>query len=799
MLTPSPAAAAAAPTSATRGTSPVPSGHSSNSGQSPLDPDGYMCSACGYSVLHSHPQLLIECHYCAQWFHRACVSISERDAAQIGKYACYACSSSGKQTSSTSASASDAGLTAASSFFTAPQFSSDFSRLLNADHRGNSSSSSGRHDVALYKKNSPEFRHVLRTGYYSKAGVRVLQSQDFTSTYFRDFPSASAEPTLVEGSHWREPLPAFGVSEVAALLASSCAMRSVDVESQESFNLSATGWSARLADAATTPVNAHFRVQDTSYRSVVVPPAAVAEIDWHLALPSVAAGASPSSSPSALQQQSPACSANPDTFGSYFGAGSFQDFAVARGGRSAWLSVSDGDAWVFLVAPTPANARSFEDWTRAREPPPARTFLADRVDQCARVVVPKNATLFVPAGWMLAVYSERGCSLFAGFFSATASLSAQLRVLEAEAGERSAAPSPLAAGWPLADAAPQVWAAVCFYVRQYLVPDPSVVVSDMDKLALLHALPALRRWSATPRALLQVSDRATWVPSSLSEAHGVLDRLEQSLSNALSVSSSVGRSPFELPRYPSLPMMGHSRQPQLPLHHVSVSEAEYLYSRGSDASSDAHMAWPMGDSTGAGPPVSAFHDMPAMWSYGSPEPRGPSAAASGGFYHSAMAAGEFSSHVGANFTFSLPTQGGTGGFPVAPMAGGGGSDSYLEAMRQQLLGGALVAPSPSLLQSPHQGHHHYDAYGQPDVLVRHRASCHRCGNLRKKNVRCPQCPHIFCQKCAEKMLEEHGEHVFADGCPVCKEQCCCGKNRTVLCTRKFHCYKKCPSTKKPSY
>jgi len=27
----------------------------------------------------------------------------------------------------------------------------------------------------------------------------------------------------------------------------------------------------------------------------------------------------------------------------------------------------------------------------------------------------------------------------------------------------------------------------------------------------------------------------------------------------------------------------------------------------------------------------------------------------------------------------------------------------------------------------------------------HRASCHRCGNLRKRNVKCSECPHIFCQ------------------------------------------------------
>ena len=33
----------------------------------------------------------------------------------------------------------------------------------------------------------------------------------------------------------------------------------------------------------------------------------------------------------------------------------------------------------------------------------------------------------------------------------------------------------------------------------------------------------------------------------------------------------------------------------------------------------------------------------------------------------------------------------------------------------------------------------------------HRASCHRCGNLRKKNILCVNCPHIYCARCSEKV------------------------------------------------
>lgn len=90
----------------------------------------------------------------------------------------------------------------------------------------------------------------------------------------------------------------------------------------------------------------------------------------------------------------------------------------------------------------------------------------------------------------------------------------------------------------------------------------------------------------------------------------------------------------------------------------------------------------------------------------------------------------------------------------------------------------------------------YHAPVQSHTSIKHRASCHRCGNLRKKNVLCSRCPHTFCQRCAEKMQEEHGMDVFNDGCPVCKDLCCCGKNRSLNCTHKYHCYKKCPLTKR---
>ena len=44
------------------------------------------------------------------------------------------------------------------------------------------------------------------------------------------------------------------------------------------------------------------------------------------------------------------------------------------------------------------------------------------------------------------------------------------------------------------------------------------------------------------------------------------------------------------------------------------------------------------------------------------------------------------------------------------------------------------------------------------------------------------------------MKAEHGIDAFLRGCPVCQELCCC-VNKTVYCSRKNHCYRKCPASK----
>ena len=69
--------------------------------------------------------------------------------------------------------------------------------------------------------------------------------------------------------------------------------------------------------------------------------------------------------------------------------------------------------------------------------------------------------------------------------------------------------------------------------------------------------------------------------------------------------------------------------------------------------------------------------------------------------------------------------------------------------------------------------------------------------MRSYTVLCAVCPQTFCRMCAKKMVAEHGVTAFEGGCPKCKGMCCC-RTLSLHCTRKHHCYKKCPTTKASS-
>ncbi|RLN98136.1 hypothetical protein BBJ28_00002463 [Nothophytophthora sp. Chile5] len=670
-----------------------------------------------------------------------------------------------------------------------------------------------------YRKDSASFRRLLKAAVYARSGIHMVPAQELTPSYLHR--SAFDEPLLVAGSSHSvagldEPFPVLDTDFIASLLAENRALRTCDVATQEKNTLLTSAWQSMKADSesqeqeAKRLANAEFRLLETSLRAQVAPPIAVTEVDWHYLLPSSAGRSSAASSSSG---GTPSQSANPNIFGVFLSSHAYLDFALAPGGQCTWLSVSDGELWAYLIPPTTANTRAFREWKN--EPNAASQFLAEQVDKCIKCVVTAGSSLLLPAGWMYAQFAGdvQSCSLYRGFFACTAALDAQLAVvaLENQHNALSQYWRETASGWLAVDANVQLWTAVCSYVRRLLVTSSassSDRVSDQERRALMRALPRLREWSASPDSLKSV-DGITWTPSSLREAQAIVGRLEQALAAGLASS----HSPRDL--QPTMGLAGDGKLPP-----ISPNEASYIYSAASTADSVSGSPWgsqPTG-STNMNSSGSSFVSTTPMslWADYEPLPTQQQdhlviSTQSQSYLNNPALQHHQNLQVtygGSDFSY-LPTSGSimadNSDYLSAPHSGlGPGLEGLgsLGGLAPQSLDLGSTASSVPLAPTARgfPGHApRLDSNGNyVDVLVRHRASCHRCGNLRKKNVRCPVCPHIFCQKCAEKMLDEHGDRIFVDGCPVCKEQCCCGKNRTTRCTRKFHCYKKCPATKRPA-
>ncbi|DBA04370.1 TPA: hypothetical protein N0F65_002132 [Lagenidium giganteum] len=593
----------------------------------------------------------------------------------------------------------------------------------------------------LYHKNSDAFRRVLRTARFAKSAVQQVPLQEFSASFFHSHPFD--KPLLIPDHNWSiagmsNRYPAIDVNVMASTVHNEAsAAVFIHTNSQEVHSLQPQLWSMCIANTMTTPLLTAFRVDGSPAHGHVNVPFAVSTIDWHFLITS-----------NVHSQHPPP---GPEVLGLMAGEGAFLDFTRSPGGQATWLAVAHGSMNAFLIAPTDNHVQAFHSWRTSVDPPSSAVFLADQVSACHRCVLPAGSTLCVPPGWMYALSAAQESSCYVGFFSSALTLERQLLVLEAEASMSTpAAPPPpptpfetlLQAGRQ-ADVTTQIWVAIEIYFSKLRTHESQSALSLHEREALRRALPLLARWASSGRAGVGCTG-PTWRPQSVQEAHDVLTQLHAALTD----------SPHRpVAHYDDHSSPNNQAMPQPAYHHHHAPHHSATWPPNVHGDHQNNLMTPtMVDFGTMWESHGAVHPAPGATTFFAPGPR---------------------THPHPQLREH-----------VAPVPNNGGQ-AY-----------------PSSTQPAHAHENEFMSFGSQaalaDMLVRHRASCHRCGNLRKKSVRCPTCPHIFCQKCAEKMLDEHGNEIFVDGCPVCKEKCCCGKNRSTECVRKFHCYKKCPATKRTS-
>ena len=109
-------------------------------------------------------------------------------------------------------------------------------------------------------------------------------------------------------------------------------------------------------------------------------------------------------------------------------AGCYTDFHLDFGGTSVWYSVLSGVKVFLLAPPTKSNLMTYEQWLCQKDQ--ASVFLPDLdgMEDVIKVTLEQDQTLFIPSGWIHAVYTPVDSIVVGGNFLHGLSIGTQLDV-----------------------------------------------------------------------------------------------------------------------------------------------------------------------------------------------------------------------------------------------------------------------------------------------------------------------------------------------------------------------------------
>ncbi|KAJ1673386.1 JmjC domain-containing histone demethylation protein 1, partial [Spiromyces aspiralis] len=93
--------------------------------------------------------------------------------------------------------------------------------------------------------------------------------------------------------------------------------------------------------------------------------------------------------------------------------------------------VLSGEKIFYFIPPTPTNMRKYEKWCKS--PDQHSTFFGDEVRHCYKAVVKPGNTMFIPAGWIHAVYTPKDAVVVGGNYLMLSTFDKHLQVYDIEA------------------------------------------------------------------------------------------------------------------------------------------------------------------------------------------------------------------------------------------------------------------------------------------------------------------------------------------------------------------------------
>ncbi|XP_033746034.1 lysine-specific demethylase 7B-like isoform X1 [Pecten maximus] len=341
-------------------------------------------------------EFMIECDVCKDWFHGSCVGVQEYQAIDIEIYHCPKC-----------------------------------------QHV---------HGPLVLKKRRNWHRHD-----YSEEDVEEKAVQTGTVVFIKElknrtFPSADEIPVMrchgselspeflrqngfhvpiivekKEGLGLVVPPAKFSIQDVENLVGSMREIDVIDVSKQEDYKMLMREWTEYYNSPNRSKIYNVISLEfsKTQLSELVIPPTLVRQLSW-------VSNVWPEQLPDDCTYTKPAVQ-------KYCLMGvreSFTDFHIDFGGTSVWYHILRGEKVFYLIRPSQANLSLYENWLSSSNQ--SETFFGDQVDTCYKCVVKQGQTLFIPTGWIHAVFTPIDSLVFGGNFLHDLHIPLQLQVYEIE-------------------------------------------------------------------------------------------------------------------------------------------------------------------------------------------------------------------------------------------------------------------------------------------------------------------------------------------------------------------------------
>lgn len=286
---------------------------------------------------------------------------------------------------------------------------------------------------AFHRMNVDE---ALKSSKYELGETHIKKFPNGADVTVRKFQKEGfANPICVlekEGLGMKVPLASnFGLAEVRSAVGSRRLLDVMNVNTQTNLTMTMKEWHKYYE----TPVNLRtdlynvisLEFSQTKLDNQVAAPRVVRQIDWidkvwprHLKEMQVEATNSIDDMMYPKVQKYCLMSVQ----------GCWTDFHIDLGGTSVWYHILKGKKIFFLIPPTDANLRLYENWVISGKQ--SHTFFGDMVDSCSRIELQAGNTFFIPSGWIHAVFTPEDSLVFGGNFLHSFSVEKQLQVAHIE-------------------------------------------------------------------------------------------------------------------------------------------------------------------------------------------------------------------------------------------------------------------------------------------------------------------------------------------------------------------------------